>query len=424
MLDRLAELGVDRVTDVLVTHHHRDQVQGLRAPPRPGSGSGCRRSSASSSSASTSTGSSGSSTTTTTSARTASRCSSPCRSRAVVAEYRTRRYRRPSTIFTLPTPGHTIGSVTYLVERRRVGDSPSAATSSTAPGKVWSLAATQWSYTGMEGLRCHARLLRRARRPRAGRAAAVARRADREPAGGARARCAPACRSSSTCALEQPWDLADLHASPWTPVTAHLLRNRASLRQQLRAALRDGRGAADRLRLRPHDGPRPEHRPRGAAAARSGRSPRSAATTASTRIEAVGRRPTTTTTTSPASSCCARSRARRSGRRRTWRRSWPTRCATTCRASGSSRSRSTGCSPSASRSRWHEYELTAPRAARPHALRGRDRARGRRQARARDRRPADRAASGPSRSTTSTGTASGSTTSSRAPSSTARSGPT
>src|SRR3989441_11711594 len=29
VLDRLAELGIDRVTDVLVTHHHRDQVQGL-----------------------------------------------------------------------------------------------------------------------------------------------------------------------------------------------------------------------------------------------------------------------------------------------------------------------------------------------------------------------------------------------------------
>src|ERR687897_900883 len=29
VLDHLEELGVDRVTDVLVTHHHRDQVQGL-----------------------------------------------------------------------------------------------------------------------------------------------------------------------------------------------------------------------------------------------------------------------------------------------------------------------------------------------------------------------------------------------------------
>ena len=29
VLDRLDELGLDRVTDVLVTHHHRDSVQGL-----------------------------------------------------------------------------------------------------------------------------------------------------------------------------------------------------------------------------------------------------------------------------------------------------------------------------------------------------------------------------------------------------------
>ena len=29
ILDRLADYGVDRVTDVLVTHHHRDAVQGL-----------------------------------------------------------------------------------------------------------------------------------------------------------------------------------------------------------------------------------------------------------------------------------------------------------------------------------------------------------------------------------------------------------
>src|SRR5690348_6676421 len=30
VLDVLPELGVERVTDVLLTHHHRDQVQGLR----------------------------------------------------------------------------------------------------------------------------------------------------------------------------------------------------------------------------------------------------------------------------------------------------------------------------------------------------------------------------------------------------------
>ena len=29
ILDHLSDLDLDRVTDVLVTHHHRDQVQGL-----------------------------------------------------------------------------------------------------------------------------------------------------------------------------------------------------------------------------------------------------------------------------------------------------------------------------------------------------------------------------------------------------------
>src|SRR5258705_1149368 len=29
VLDHLDELGVDRITDVLLTHHHRDQLQGL-----------------------------------------------------------------------------------------------------------------------------------------------------------------------------------------------------------------------------------------------------------------------------------------------------------------------------------------------------------------------------------------------------------
>jgi glyoxylase-like metal-dependent hydrolase (beta-lactamase superfamily II) len=29
VLDRLGELGIERVTDVLLTHHHRDQLQGL-----------------------------------------------------------------------------------------------------------------------------------------------------------------------------------------------------------------------------------------------------------------------------------------------------------------------------------------------------------------------------------------------------------
>ena len=47
---------------------------------------------------------------------------------------------------------------------------------------------------------------------------------------------------------------------------------------------------------------------------------------------------------------------------------------TTCRASGTSRSRSTACSRSERRCAWHEYELTIVPAARSHAVCGGDRA--------------------------------------------------
>ncbi len=53
-------------------------------------------------------------------------------------------------LFTLPTPGHTVGSVSYLAEldgRRLafVGDLIYGV------GKVWSLASMQWTYGGLEG---------------------------------------------------------------------------------------------------------------------------------------------------------------------------------------------------------------------------------------------------------------------------------
>jgi glyoxylase-like metal-dependent hydrolase (beta-lactamase superfamily II) len=66
-----------------------------------------------------------------------------------VAEYRTKQVGALEA-FTLPTPGHTPGSVTYLVEL----DGRTLAFSGDlvhGEGKVWSLAATQWSYSGVEG---------------------------------------------------------------------------------------------------------------------------------------------------------------------------------------------------------------------------------------------------------------------------------
>src|SRR5207302_4688961 len=115
VLDQLAELGVDRVTDVLLTHHHRDQVQGLEravahgariwAPPvereliaqvdrhwlaRPIDDDYELRQDRFS-------------------------LLEPVPVSGTVPEYRTQRF-GGFDVYTLPTAGHTIGSVTYLVE--------------------------------------------------------------------------------------------------------------------------------------------------------------------------------------------------------------------------------------------------------------------------------------------------------------------
>lgn len=150
VLHRLADIGVDRLTDVLVTHHHRDQVQGLRAaldagirvwvPPveqdrfrfadefwqarqldnyynvrddRDG----------------------------------------PLWSLGVTGilpEYRPALF-GDRVVSTLPTPGHTVGSVTLLtaLNGKRVAFTGDLIM---APGKVWSLASTQWSYNGIQGV--------------------------------------------------------------------------------------------------------------------------------------------------------------------------------------------------------------------------------------------------------------------------------
>jgi glyoxylase-like metal-dependent hydrolase (beta-lactamase superfamily II) len=148
-LDHLAEMGVDRITDVLMTHHHRDQGQGLpravaagilvHVPPverdlfehvdemwrtrQVVNDYNLRQDRFS--------------------------LLEPVPVADAVPEYRTREY-GGVPVHVLPTPGHTIGSVTYLVERdgRRLAFSGDLVY---APGKVWSLAATQWSYTENEG---------------------------------------------------------------------------------------------------------------------------------------------------------------------------------------------------------------------------------------------------------------------------------
>jgi glyoxylase-like metal-dependent hydrolase (beta-lactamase superfamily II) len=225
-LDHLDELGVERVTDVLLTHHHRDQVQGLAravsagiriwAPPvereliaqvdrhwlaRPLDNDYDLRDDRFS-------------------------LLEPVPLAGVAEEYRTRRY-GAFEVFTLPTPGHTVGSVTYLVEHegRRLAFSGDLLYDG---GKVWSLAATQWTYTGTEGqiatsLSCALLgerrpdlLLPSHGNPIADPQAAIA---------------VTRGRLAELVALrrEEAWDFDEWFRNPWEAVTPHLLRNRTTL---------------------------------------------------------------------------------------------------------------------------------------------------------------------------------------------------
>ena len=149
VLDHLDELGVDRVTDVLVTHHHRDQVQGLARAREAGARVWVPP----------------------VEAELVAGIDRRWQTRQIdndydlrqdrfsllagvpadgeVNEYRARRY-GAFDVYTLPTPGHTLGSVTYLVE---VGGRRLAFCGDLlyGEGRLWSLAATQWTYSEVEG---------------------------------------------------------------------------------------------------------------------------------------------------------------------------------------------------------------------------------------------------------------------------------
>jgi glyoxylase-like metal-dependent hydrolase (beta-lactamase superfamily II) len=225
VLDHLEELGVERVTDVVVTHHHRDQLGGLRravdagiriwVPPveaalvaqadehwrrrRTWNDYDLRED------------------------RFIPLSSVPVTGTA--SEYRTVRV-GGFDVYTLPTPGHTVGSVTYLVEvdGRRLAFSGDLVY---GDGKVWSLAATQWSYGGTEG--------------QVSTVVSLEILAERAPDvvlpshGGPIAEPARALARTSDRVQElldmrrlSPWDVRDMVRRPWHAITPHFLRNRAS----------------------------------------------------------------------------------------------------------------------------------------------------------------------------------------------------
>jgi glyoxylase-like metal-dependent hydrolase (beta-lactamase superfamily II) len=226
VLDHLERLGVRRVTDVLMTHHHRDQGQGLPRAIRHG-------------------------------ARVhvppvevdlftrpdelwaernldddydlrQDRFSllEPVAVAGTLPEYREARF-GTVTLRTIPTPGHTVGSVTLLLDRdgRRLAFTGDLVH---APGRVWSLSATQWSYTGVEGpamlvLSC---MLLRDERPDLLLPSHGAPIADADAALrllGERMQAYVDSRRAD------PWDLEARLRAPYVPVSPHLLANVTSL---------------------------------------------------------------------------------------------------------------------------------------------------------------------------------------------------
>jgi glyoxylase-like metal-dependent hydrolase (beta-lactamase superfamily II) len=148
VLNQLPQLGDIHITDVLMTHHHRDQGQGLQANHSfklwvPHQEQNLFHS-----------------------------LESHWQGRDLYNSYNNRQDRfslldsvpvtgtlKDYEVYTfaghslevLPTPGHTTGSISLLTNMSGcrvafVGDLI------TAPGKLWSLAATQWSYNGAEGV--------------------------------------------------------------------------------------------------------------------------------------------------------------------------------------------------------------------------------------------------------------------------------
>lgn len=150
VLGELGQAGVGKVDGILVTHHHRDQVQGLTAANKAGIPIFVPH----------------------TEQDLIGHARQTWLYRPVMNNYNNRQDRfslledvrvegtlkdysvfewRDMKIEVWPTPGHTTGSVSLLCE---LDGRKSAFTGDLiyGPGKVWSLAATQWSYNGGEGI--------------------------------------------------------------------------------------------------------------------------------------------------------------------------------------------------------------------------------------------------------------------------------
>ena len=225
-LDHLDALGIDSITDIVMTHHHRDQAQGLpraiergiriHVPPveldlftnveemwqgrQLENDYNLRQDRFS--------------------------ILQNIRVDSTVLEYRAETFGGVS-LRTEPTPGHTPGSVTYLLDR---DDEIIAFTGDLiyAPGKVWSLAASQWSYTHHEGpaMTVLSSYLLQAKEP------TLLLPSHGKPmpdAIDALHELAVNMQSYVDSRRWHPWDLKTRIRQPWVRLTDHLLLNRSSM---------------------------------------------------------------------------------------------------------------------------------------------------------------------------------------------------
>jgi glyoxylase-like metal-dependent hydrolase (beta-lactamase superfamily II) len=225
VLDHLDTIGIERVTDVLITHHHRDQCQGLPRAVKaniqiwvPHVEQDLFRD-----------------------------ADAHWQSREIANNYNMRQDRFsllksiPITgtledyetrcfgsyeFTTVPTPGHTIGSVTMMAE---IDQKLVAFTGDliAAPGQVWSLAATQWTYNGAEGA--------------AASIASLLDLKDRQPELLLPSHGEPMYEPAKAIDMlvERLWGLLQLRGEnknlfslreqPYEPITPHLLRHRTSM---------------------------------------------------------------------------------------------------------------------------------------------------------------------------------------------------
>ncbi|HEY0696181.1 MAG TPA: MBL fold metallo-hydrolase [Micromonospora sp.] len=226
VLDHLADHGVERVTDVLMTHHHRDQGQGLARAVAAGARIWVPRSERH---LFADVG-------THWQTRPIDNDYDPRQDRfslleevpvhGVVPEYRTTRF-GGTAVTALATPGHTLGSVSYLVDvdghrLAFTGDLLHGA------GKVWSVSALQWSYSGLEGAAASVLSLDLL----ADRTPDLLLPSHGRPIDDPVRALAETRRNLQALVdfrRDRPWDLTAWLRQPYEQVSPHLLRNRTSL---------------------------------------------------------------------------------------------------------------------------------------------------------------------------------------------------